>query len=61
MTHLEAIKLLEDAGFETGWALAGGVLVLWEHDTDPPAPLTRPTEATDEATIADADTGAYFE
>lgn len=58
MTHLEAMKLLEDAGIDTGWALADGVLVLWEHDTDPPAPLTRPTEATDEATTADADTGA---
>jgi hypothetical protein len=48
---------LLDAGFTDGWALADDVLILWEHDTEPPAPLVRPTEATDEATTADADTG----
>jgi hypothetical protein len=42
MTHDEIIKLLIDAGFEAGWALAGETLVIWEHDADPPAPLTRP-------------------
>ena len=52
MTHLEAMQLLSDAGFETGWALSDGVLVLWEHDTEPPAPLTRP-EAPDETPTAD--------
>ena len=35
-------KLLADAGFPTGWALSGDELVLWEHDAEPPAPLTRP-------------------
>jgi hypothetical protein len=40
-------QLLIDAGFDTGWALVDGVLILWEHDQDPPAPLTRP-ESTDE-------------
>jgi len=44
VTHLEAMQLLADAGFETGWALSDGVLVLWEHDTDPPKPLVRPDE-----------------
>ena len=44
MTHLELIELLHDAGFTTGWALSGDVLVLWEHDQDPPAPLVRPDE-----------------
>ncbi len=52
MTHLEAMQLLSDAGFETGWALSDGVLILWEHDQDPPAPLTRP-EVTDETPSPD--------
>jgi len=34
--------LLTDAGFTDGWALSEGVLILWEHDEEPPAPLTRP-------------------
>ena len=46
------IQLLLDAGFKNGWALSGETLILWEHDTDPPAPLTRP-EATDETPTAD--------
>jgi hypothetical protein len=58
MTHEELVQLLHDAGFDSGWSLAGKILVIWQHDTDPPAPLVRPTEATDEATTADADTGA---
>ena len=52
MTHQEATDLLHDAGFYTGWALSGDVLILWQHDTDPPAPLTRP-KATDETPTAD--------
>jgi hypothetical protein len=35
-------KLLIDAGFENGWALAGEDLILWEHETEPPKPLKRP-------------------
>ena len=46
------IQLLLNAGFENGWALSGDTLILWEHDTDPPAPLTRP-QATDETPTAD--------
>ena len=42
MTHEELLTLLADAGFDTGWALHGEQLVLWEHDVEPPAPLTRP-------------------
>jgi hypothetical protein len=38
------IQLLLEAGYNDGWAVAGDVLVLWEHDEDPPAPLTRPAE-----------------
>jgi hypothetical protein len=52
MTHDELTQLLLDAGFDNGWALSGDTLILWEHDTEPPAPLTRP-EATDETPIAD--------
>ena len=49
MSHDELIQLLNDAGFEAGWVLHGTKLVVWEHDAEPPAPLTRP-EPTDEPT-----------
>lgn len=52
MSHEELTKLLEDNGFSDGWCLAGDTLILWEHDEDPPAPLTRPEEA-DETPSAD--------
>jgi hypothetical protein len=42
MTHEELLKLLSDKGFDSGWVLTGETLVYWEHDQDPPAPLTRP-------------------
>jgi len=43
-------QLLIDAGFDDGWAIAGDVLVLWEHDSEPPSPLVRPANApTDSA------------
>lgn len=45
MTYAEALALLTESGFNNGWALADGVLILWEHDQDPPAPLERPNEA----------------
>lgn len=35
-------ELLLANGFESGWALAGEKLTAWDHDNDPPAPLTRP-------------------
>jgi hypothetical protein len=44
--------LLISAGYSDGWAICGESLVVWEHDTDPPAPLTRP-EASDETLSAD--------
>jgi len=44
MSHKELIQLLKDAGFESGWALQGETLILWEHAENPPAPLTRPDE-----------------
>ena len=46
------VQLLIDAGFTDGWAMADDALILWQHDQDPPAPLTRP-EATDETPTAD--------
>lgn len=36
------VQLLLDAGFTDGWAMTGETLTIWEHDADPPAPLTRP-------------------
>ena len=42
MTHDELKQILLDAGFDTGWALLGNVLTLWEHAENPPKPLTRP-------------------
>jgi hypothetical protein len=46
------VQLLIDAGFTTGWATKGDTLILWEHDEDPPAPLTRP-EKTNETPSPD--------
>ena len=42
MTNDEATQLILDSGIVGGWTLFGDVLTLWEHDEDPPAPLTRP-------------------
>ena len=43
MSPQEAIKILEDAGYTTGWSLLGSELSLWEHEEEPPAPFVRPT------------------
>ena len=48
MTHYELLQLLLDAGYETGWALLGEELTIWEHAEDPPAPLTRPESVSQE-------------
>jgi hypothetical protein len=45
------VQVLIDAGFSDGWGLDDDVLVLWEHQQDPPLPLTRPKEQV----IDDAD------
>jgi hypothetical protein len=55
MSHEELTKLLQDNGFEDGWCLAGDTLTLWFHDVEPPAPLTRPTETTNETPADNAD------
>jgi hypothetical protein len=55
MTHLELIEILKDAGITDGFCLHGDTLTLWFHDTEPPAPLTRPTETTDETPADNAD------
>lgn len=47
MTHEELCELIREQGFDSGWTLEGETLTLWEHDEDPPAPLTRP-EASDD-------------
>lgn len=42
MNPQDAIELLIDAGYTTGWSLIGSELSLWEHQEEPPSPLTRP-------------------
>ncbi len=42
MTHKEAVQLLLDNGIDHGWVLNDVHLVVWEHEENPPAPLTRP-------------------
>ena len=42
MTQDELVERLIAAGLHNDLALADETLVLWEHDEDPPAPLTRP-------------------
>lgn len=42
MSNEELIQLLLDKGFESGWALSDGTLILWEHKENPPTPLKRP-------------------
>lgn len=40
--HEELRNLLIEAGFDYGWVLQGETLVVWEHEANPPKPLTRP-------------------
>lgn len=47
MNISSTVQLLIDAGFTDGWVICDDVLVLWEHEQDPPAPLTRPEAETD--------------
>ena len=54
MTQIELIELLLAKGFINGWALSEDALVFWEHDENPPAPLTRPTDEILAADSADA-------
>lgn len=42
MTNAQAELILLEAGYDTGWALCEGALILWEHVEDPPPPLVRP-------------------
>jgi|688.fasta_scaffold1591194_2 hypothetical protein len=42
MTQQEIINLIIGAGYNTGFALNGELLVLWEHEEEPPKPLKRP-------------------
>ena len=38
----DQVAILRDAGFDPGWAIREGELVLWEHEENPPKPFTRP-------------------
>ena len=40
-------QLLLSNGFESGWAISGETLLVWEHEEEPPAPLTRPAPLGD--------------
>jgi len=40
--HNELVQKIIDAGYETGWALNGTDLVIWEHEENPPKPLKKP-------------------
>ena len=40
--HQELCEMLATEGFESGWALQGEELVIWEHEVEPPKPLKRP-------------------
>lgn len=43
----KVVELLRAAGYDSGFATDDEVLTLWEHDEDPPAPLTRPKAQDD--------------
>jgi len=34
-------------GYDSGYVISEEILQLWEHDADPPAPLTRPQAVND--------------
>jgi hypothetical protein len=40
--HQELTEMLIGLGFDSGWVLQGETLMIWEHDENPPSPLTRP-------------------
>ena len=40
--HHKLVDLLIEAGFDGGWVLQGETLTLWDHQENPPSPLTRP-------------------
>ena len=42
ITNNEMVQLLLDNGYDSGWAMTEETLILWEHDDEPPTPLTRP-------------------
>ena len=35
-------QMLHEKGFSHGWVIQGDTLTVWEHEDEPPAPLTRP-------------------
>ena len=47
MTLDQLVELLTSNGFVENWTLSDGKLIQWEHDEDPPAPLTRPEAANE--------------
>jgi hypothetical protein len=61
MTNKPMMDLLLESGYTDGWAICGEVLVLWEHNTDPPKPLTRPIKAQTEDVQHFATTSDHLE
>jgi hypothetical protein len=53
ITNTAMTQLLIDNGCEN-WALTNEVLIVWDNDEDPPAPLVRPQETTDETPSAES-------
>ena len=45
MNDNEIVELLLSKGYENGWAISEGKLVLWLHEEQPPKPLTKPDNA----------------
>jgi hypothetical protein len=40
MTHDEIIEALNDLGYQTGWAVRNGKIVVWQNESDLPAELS---------------------
>jgi hypothetical protein len=44
MTHDEIVTALNDLGFEQGWAVRNGKIVVWENKVDVPKDLAKYVE-----------------
>lgn len=40
--NTQLCEMLQKAGFTDGYVVCGTELILWEHEAEPPKPLTRP-------------------
>lgn len=44
MTHDEIIEALNDLGFDKGWSVRNGKIVVWKNNVDVPAELSKYVE-----------------